>query len=109
MRQVSWGLLLHRVRVASPLLGSKWCQHTAWSGLAVVALNPSHDETQHCCEIQMTGLNCAASIVWSMAHAATKCSSVLDLPQLWSLLLRDGSAMGATHPRLQAWYLCGKP
>lgn len=58
MREVSQSLLLHKVRVASPLLGSRWCQHTAWSWLAVAALNPSHDDSQHCCEIQMTAVNC---------------------------------------------------
>lgn len=58
MRQVSQGLLLRKVRVASPLLGSKWCQRTAWSSLAVAALNPSHDDTQHYCEIHMTAVNC---------------------------------------------------
>lgn len=109
MRQVSQGLLSHRLREASPLLGSRWCQHTAWSCLAVAALNPLHVETQHCCEIQMTAVKCTASIVWSMAQAATKRSSVLDLPQLWSLLLHDGSATGAMHPRLQACCLCSKP
>lgn len=71
-----------------------------WAGL-----NPPHDETQHWCEIQMAAVNCAASIVCSMAQAATKCSSVPDLPQLWSLLLHDGSATRAMQP----WCLCSKP
>lgn len=108
MRQVSQGLLLHRVRVASPLLGSKAVCVLAHS-LAVAALNPPHDETQHCYGIQIIAVNSVASIVWSMTQAATKCSSVLDLSQLWSLLLHDGSAMRAVHPHLQAWCLCSKP
>lgn len=38
------------------------------------------EETQHCCEIQMAAVNSVTSIVWSVTQAATKCSSVLDLP-----------------------------
>lgn len=103
MRQVSQGLLLHRV--ASTFLGSKWYLAHSLELTGRAGFNPSHDETQHWCEIQMTALNCVASIVWSMAQAATKCSSVLDLPQLRSLLLHDGSAMRAMQP----WCLCDKP
>lgn len=50
----------------------------------------------------------AAPTAWSMRQAATKCSSILDLPQPWVLLLHACSAKGTTHPPLKAWCLCSK-
>lgn len=50
----------------------------------------------------------AAPAAWSLSQAATKCSSILDLPQPWGLLLCASSAKGDTHPPLKAWCLCSK-
>lgn len=50
----------------------------------------------------------AASTAWSMSQAATKRSSILEISQLWGLLLHAHSVKGATHPPLKAWCLCSK-